>query len=163
MTNVRANLPLTDRVALVTGASRGIGRAIAERLAMDGATVVVNYRNNAEAAQEVVQTIQKAGGNAAAEQADMGQLDQVHRLFEAATERSGRLDILVNNAGTIAPQPIADATEESFDRVFAANAKGTFFAIQEAAKRMENGGCIIDITSVNTELHRPGVGRICGQ
>ena len=161
MTNIK-NPPLTGKVALVTGASRGIGRAIVERLAADGATVVVNYRSNAEAAQEVVQEIENAGGTAVAEQADMSQLNEVHRLFDLTTERFGRLDILVNNAGIIAPQPIADATEESFDRVFAVNAKGTFFAIQEAAKRMANGGRIIDITSVNTELYRPGVADYAG-
>ena len=105
MTDVRTNLPLTDRVALVTEASRGIGRAIAERLAMDGTTVVVNYRSNAEAAQAVVQRIENAGGTAVAEQADMGQLNEIHRLFDLTTEHFGRLDILVNNAGTSRRNP----------------------------------------------------------
>lgn len=147
---------LDQKVAVVTGASRGIGRAIAEKLAGDGARVVVNYAGNKEAASEVVAKIQDRGGEAVAVQADLGEVSEVRALFEEAVSRFGQLDVLVNNAGIIFPEPIAEATEENYEKTFAVNVRGVFFAMQEAAKSMADGGRIINITSVNTLLPMPG-------
>ena len=128
--------PLTGKVAIVTGSSRGIGRAIAERLGKDGASVVVNYVRNADRSREVVSAIETAGGRALAVRADMSQIADVRRLFQETLDQFGRLDILVNNAGWFQPHPIAEVTEDEFDAAFALNSKGAFFAFQEAARRM---------------------------
>jgi len=142
---------LTGKVAIVTGASRGIGRAIAERLGSDGAVVVVNYAQNEHAAWEVVRAIEARGGQAAAMQADMSRVDAVRRLFAQAHRQFGRLDILLNNAGTARFAPLADVTEDEWDRQFALNAKGAFFAMQEAARVMADGGRIVNISSGVTQ------------
>jgi len=147
--------PLTGKVAIVTGASRGIGRAIALRLARDGAAVVVNYAGNAAAAGEVVAEIEKSGGRAISVQADVGRVSEVTRLFDATIERFGKVDILVNNAGLILYKLLTDTTEEDFDRLFAVNVKGTFFACQQAARRMEGGGRIVNFSSSTTALMLP--------
>src|SRR5919107_4373118 len=125
---------LEGKVALVTGASRGIGRAVAERLGKDGATVVINYARNADAAQEVVSAIEATGGRATAAQADVSRVEDIRRLFRETVERFGQLNILINNAGTAIYKPLVEATEEDFDKTFALNARGTFFAMQEAAR-----------------------------
>ncbi len=144
---------LQGKVAVVTGASRGIGRAIALRLARDGALVCVNYHNNAEAAGSVVGEIESAGGEAFALQADVASVEQLGRFFEALdaelTARRGdrRFDILVNNAGIGALLAVSSATEEAFDRVFAVNVKGPFFATQHALPRLRDGGRIINVSS----------------
>jgi 3-oxoacyl-[acyl-carrier protein] reductase len=138
------------KVALVTGASRGIGRAIALRLGRDGVNVVVNYVSNAEAAQEVVLQLKSLGVKAAAIQADVGKLEDVRRLFSQTIEQFGGLDIVVNNVGTFVYKPLVTVTEEEFDRVFSVNAKGTFFALQEAAKHIRDGGRIINISTGGT-------------
>jgi len=138
---------LKSKVAIVTGGSRGIGRAIAERVALEGASVVVNYATRADAAQEVVEAIESFGGEASAIQADMSQIADVQRLFEETQARFGRLDILVNNAGTAIFAPLGEITEADFDKLFALNVKGVLFALQEAAGRMADGGRIINISS----------------
>ena len=144
---------LKGKVAVVTGASRGIGRAIALRLARDGALVCVNYRSNAEAAQAVVGEIESAGGEAFALRADVGSVEQLGRFFEALdaelTARRGdrRFDILVNNAGVGEVSPVASATEEAFDRVFATNVKGPFFVTRHALPRLRDGGRVINVSS----------------
>lgn len=143
---------LTGKVALVTGASRGIGRAIAERLARDGATVVVNYLRNADKAAEVVANITAAGGRAIAVQADVGRLADISRLFAETIERCDRLDVFVNNAALALFKPILETSPEEFDTIFDVNAKGAFFAMQEAARRMQNGGRIIYISSAATAM-----------
>ncbi len=143
------------KVALVTGASRGIGRAIALRLARDGAALVVNYAGNAEAARKVVAEVEAGGGRAVAVQADVGVVADVARLFDEAIEHFGKLDILVNNAGIILYKPLAEVTEEEFDRIFAVNVKGTYFACQQAAKRMADGGRIVNFSSSTTALMLP--------
>src|SRR5208283_1327147 len=121
----RFQMRLDGKVALVTGASRGIGRAIAVRLGRDGAAVVVNYSGNHKAASETVATIEAASGRAVAVQGDVGKLGDIQRLFDAAFEHFGKLDILVNNAGIMFNKPVADVTEEEYDRIFAVNVKGT--------------------------------------
>jgi 3-oxoacyl-[acyl-carrier protein] reductase len=135
---------LTGKVALVTGAARGIGRAIALRLAQDGASLVVNYAGSAQQAQETVGLIEQSGGRAVAVQADVSRIGDVKRLFDACFGAFGRLDILVNNAGIMFTKPVAEVGEEEFDRLFAVNVKGAFFCCQEAAKRMADGGRIIN-------------------
>jgi 3-oxoacyl-[acyl-carrier protein] reductase len=146
---------LQGKVALVTGASRGIGRAIALRLARDGAAVVVNYSGSEPQAREVVGEVEKAGGRAVSVQADVSRVADVVRLFDATLEHLGRLDILVNNAGVILYKPLADTTEEEFDRLFAVNVKGTFLCCQQAARRMADGGRIVNFSSSTTALMLP--------
>ncbi len=146
---------LEGKVALVTGASRGIGRAIAVRLGRDGASVVVNYSGNAEAANEAVAAVEAAGGRAAAVRADIGQVAEVGRLFDETIRHFGRLDILVNNAGLLTNKLLADVTEEEYDRLFAVNVKGVFFACQQAAHRMADGGKIVNFSSSTTVMMLP--------
>ena len=146
---------LDGKVALVTGASRGIGRAIALRLARDGAAVVVNYVAQVADAAHVVADIEKAGGRALAVQADVGKVPDIARLFDATIQHFGKLDILVNNAGTILHKLLADTSEEEFDHIMATNAKGTYFACQQAARRMADGGRIVNLSSSLTALMLP--------
>jgi len=148
--------PLKGKVAIVTGASAGIGRAIAERLAFEGATVVVNYSKSAEKAKEVLEGIELKGGKAVAIQADMSSVSEVRRLIRETMERFWRLDILVNNAGMTLNKSLIDTTEEEFDALFALNAKGPYFAMQEAAEVIEEGGRIVNISSDGTHLSFPG-------
>lgn len=138
---------LTGKVAIVTGGSRGIGRAIAERLGQDGASVVVNYKAEADKAKEVVSAVEARGGQALAVQADMSQVADIRRLFQETVDHFGQLDILVANAGVAVYKPLADVTEEEFDATFALNTRGTFFTLQEAARRMADGGRIVSIST----------------
>lgn len=149
---------LKGKVALVTGASRGIGRSIAERLARDGAAVVVNYAGNAAAAQEVTAAIASAGGRAHAIQADVASLPELKRLFDESIAHFGRLDILVNNAGIMFTKPVATTTEAEYDRIFDVNVKGTFFACQLAATRLAEGGRIVNFSSSTTARIMPTYG-----
>jgi 3-oxoacyl-[acyl-carrier protein] reductase len=143
---------LEEKGALVTGASRGIGRANALRLAREGAAVVINYYGSADTARQVVAEIEAASGRAVAVQADESQVGEVGRLFDEGLKHFGRLDILVNNAGVFFTKPLADVGEAEFDRNFAVNVKGTFFARQQAAKRLSDGGRIINFSSSTTAL-----------
>ena len=152
------NDTLKGKIALVTGASRGIGRAIAERLAHDGAAVAVNYASQAKAAEEVVAAIKAAGGDAIALQGDVGRVADVVRLFDETIGHFSRLDILVNNAGVIFIKPVGVTTEEDFDRIFAINVKGVFFACQQAATRLADGGRIINLSSSTTARFMPNYG-----
>jgi len=147
---------LAGKVAVVTGSSRGIGRATAERLARDGASVVINYATTADEANAVVDTIVTHGGNALAIHADIARLDDIRRLFRETIERLGILDILIANAGYSVFKPLADITEEDFDQTYALNAKGTFFCLQEALRHMSDGGKIVCISTIGTELNVPG-------
>jgi 3-oxoacyl-[acyl-carrier protein] reductase len=152
------NKTLNGKAALVTGASRGIGRAIAERLGRDGAAVAVNYASNASEAQKVVAQIEATGGKAFAIQADVGRVPEVVRLFDETIARFGKLDILVNNAGIMPQNPVSAVTEAEFDRIFAVNVKGTFFACQQAAARLAGGGRIINMSSSTTVRMMPTYG-----
>src|SRR2546430_7674765 len=143
---------LTEKVAIVTGSSDGIGRAIAERLAQDGATVVVNYGKSADKAKQVVVGIEEKGGKAVAIQADMSKVGDVGRLVKDTVRIFGRLNILVNNAGMFMYKPLVEMTEEEFDRMFALNTKGPYFALQEAAKVIEEGGRIVNISTDGTHI-----------
>jgi 3-oxoacyl-[acyl-carrier protein] reductase len=149
---------LKGKVALVTGASRGIGRAIVERLTREGASVAVNFASQAAAAQKLVSEIAATGGKAFAIQADVGRVPEVVRLFDETISRFGKLDILVNNAGIMFNKPVSAVTEEEFDRIFAINVKGTFFACQQAANRMADGGRIINVSSSATGRLMPAYG-----
>jgi len=149
---------LAGKVAIVTGASRGIGRALALRLSQEGASVVVNYARGAEQAKDVVSAIEAAGGKALAVQADVSKTAEIRDLFDRTQETYSQIDILVNNAGVTLTKPIAEVTEAEFDNLFAINVKGTFFACQEAAKRMAEGGRIINFSSSTTAIMMPTYG-----
>jgi 3-oxoacyl-[acyl-carrier protein] reductase len=144
-----------QKVALVTGASRGIGAAIAQRLASDGLTVIVNYAENAAPAEALVRTIEQAGGRALAAKADVSNAADVRRLFDAAETAFGGVDVLVNNAGIMNLATIADADDASFDRQIAVNLKGTFNTLREAATRLRAGGRIINFSSSVVALLQP--------
>jgi 3-oxoacyl-[acyl-carrier protein] reductase len=148
---------LTGKTALVTGGSRGIGRAIVERLATDGAAVVFSFVRHRAAAEEVVAAVRAAGATAYAVQADLGNPAEVQRLFDQAEEHLDGLDILVNNAAVVVTASVAEATEQDYDWVMAVNAKGVFFAMQQAARRLRDGGRIVNLSSINTVLAAPGV------
>jgi 3-oxoacyl-[acyl-carrier protein] reductase len=147
---------LSGKVALVTGASKGIGAGIARALADEGASVVANYASDKAGADNTVAEITKAGGKAVAIQADMSEVAGARRLVRETVQRFGRLDILVNNAGISLNKPLAETTEEEFDQIFALNAKGPYFAMQEAAKVIEDGGRIVNISTGGTHLGIPG-------
>lgn len=136
-----------NKVALVTGASRGIGASIAERLAKDGFTVVINYSGNAALAEELAQKIEKAGGKALTAQADVADAEAVRRMFDAAEAAFGGVDVLVNNAGIMLLSRLADVDDATFDRQISVNLKGTFNTLREAAKRLHDGGRVINVSS----------------
>jgi 3-oxoacyl-[acyl-carrier protein] reductase len=138
---------LTKKVALVTGGSRGIGAAIAKRLAADGASVAITYAKDAEAALSVVKAIEQAGGKAIAIQADAADAEAVKGAVQKTVTAFGGLDVLVNNAGTVIPRKVEETTLDEFDRVFAVNVRGTFVATQTALQHMKSGGRIIMIGS----------------
>ena len=146
------------KVAIVTGASRGIGAAIAKRLAKDGFDVVVNYAGRVKEADEVVQAIEAEGGKAIAIQADVANSAAVAELFSKTKAHFGRIDALVNNAGIMPPTlpNLADTDDETFDRLFAVNVKGTFNALREAAKYLPNGGRIVNFSTSVIGLGLPG-------
>ncbi len=144
-----------SRIAIVTGASRGIGAAVALRLAHDGCAVVVNYAGNAAPAEEVVGRIEAAGGRALAARADVSVPDAVRGLFDAAEAAFGGVDLLVNNAGIMTLAGLADTDDAAFDRQIAVNLKGTFNTLREAARRLRDGGRIINLSSSVVGLLQP--------
>lgn len=147
---------LSGKVAIVTGASSGIGQAIAERFAEDGAIVVVNYARSAGKAGHVIAGIQAKGGKAVAVQADLSLVSDARRIVIDTVRQFGRLDILVNNAGKFMPKLLAEMTETEFDQVMALHAKGPYFAMQEAAKVLKDGGRIVNISTEGTQRTFPG-------
>ncbi|HEU4344617.1 MAG TPA: SDR family oxidoreductase [Candidatus Binatia bacterium] len=146
------SLPLEGKSALVTGSSRGIGRAIAERLAADGALLVINYARNKQLAEEAVAAIVQMGGKAIAVPADVAKPVDVRRLFDEAEKKVGSLDIVVANAGVVLEKSLADSNEQDYDYVFNINTKGVFFTLQEAARRIRDGGRIVVVSTGGTKM-----------
>jgi 3-oxoacyl-[acyl-carrier protein] reductase len=150
------NGKLTDRVAIVTGASKGIGASIAKSLALEGATVVVNYASSKEGADKVVDEITKRSGKAIAVQADVAKKKDIERLFAETKKAFGRFDILVNNAGVYQFGPLEEVTENEFHRQFNTNVLGLILATQEAVKHFgADGGSVINISSSASALTAP--------
>ncbi|NID16244.1 SDR family oxidoreductase [Luteibacter yeojuensis] len=150
------NVNTESRIAIVTGASRGIGAAVARRLGRDGFIVVVNYAGGAQAAGGVVREIEAAGGKAITAQADVSKAADVRRLFDTVEEVYGGIDVLVNNAGVMALSTVAELKDEDFDRLFDINVKGSYNTMREAAKRLRNGGRIVNFSSSVVGLLQPG-------
>jgi len=143
---------LTGKTALVIGGSRGIGRAVVERFAADGAAVVFSYVEREQEATALAQAIERQGGTAVPVRADLGNAAHIRGLFDAAEKALGGLDIVVANAAIAVVKPMVELTEADFDRVFTINAKGTFMALQEAARRVRPGGRIIATSTGGTQM-----------
>ena len=149
----------SNRVAIVTGASRGIGAAVAERLAADGLTVVINYSGDVESAEALAKKIEARGGRALTAKADVSDANAVRGMFDAAEAAFGGVDVLVNNAGIMRLASIADSDDALFDQQIAINLKGSFNAMREAAKRLRDGGRIVNFSTsvVGIKLETYGV------
>jgi 3-oxoacyl-[acyl-carrier protein] reductase len=148
----------SNKVAIVTGASRGIGAAVAERLAKDGFTVVINYSGDTKSAEALARKIEGNGGRALTARADVSDPDAVRGMFEAAETAFGGVDVLVNNAGIMKLATIKDSTDDLFDRHIEVNLKGTFNTLREAARRLRDGGRIVNFSSSVTSLLQPTYG-----
>lgn len=149
---------LSGKIAVVTGSSKGIGAAIAQKLAKEGAKVIVNYNGNQAAANAVVETIQVNGGEAFAVQADVSQKEGVIRLFDQAIALFGQVDIWVNNAGVMLNAMIKDLTQEQLEKSIDINFKGVFYSLQEAATKLADNGSIINLSSTVTRTIFPTYG-----
>jgi 3-oxoacyl-[acyl-carrier protein] reductase len=149
----------TNKVAIVTGASRGIGAAVAERLASDGFAVIINYSSDARSAETLERKIKDNGGRALAAKADVSNPNAVRDMFDAAERAFGGVDVLINNAGIMKLAKIADSDDALFDQQIAINLKGSFIAMREAAKRLRDGGRIVNFSTsvVGTRLETYGV------
>ncbi|CAB3702368.1 SDR family oxidoreductase [Achromobacter kerstersii] len=145
-----------QRVALVTGGSRGIGAAIVRRLARDGFAVAINYASSASEADALAAEIRDAGGRALAVRADVSKAADVTALFDQVQAELGRIDVLVNSAGVLSVQPLADTTDEQFERTFDINTRGTFNTLRAAATRLADGGRIVNVSSTTIALNLPG-------
>ncbi|MNX45981.1 3-oxoacyl-[acyl-carrier-protein] reductase FabG [compost metagenome] len=146
---------LNGKIILVTGASRGIGAAIAQKLADAGAKVIINYAGGKDAAEQTVDQIKQNGSDAIALQADVSKTEEVKNLFDAAIGHYGRIDVLVNNAGVMITKLIKDTTDEDFTRQFDINVRGTFNTLREAATRLADNGSIINLSSSNNRIMLP--------
>jgi 3-oxoacyl-[acyl-carrier protein] reductase len=146
---------LKEKVILVTGASRGIGAAVALQLAGAGAKLIVNYTGGKDAAEEVAEKIRKNGGDAITLQADVSKADDVKKMFDAAIAHYGRIDVLINNAGIMITKLLKDTTDEDFTRQFDVNVRGTFNTLREAATRLADNGSIINFSSSNNRIMLP--------
>jgi len=145
-----------SKVAIVTGASRGIGAVIARHLASDGFAVVINYASSAVEASKLVVELRQAGHQAIAIKADVANASDVARLFEETETQLGKVDVLVNNAGMLKVLPLAEHSDELFEQTFAINTRGTFNTLREAATRLNDGGRIINFSSSTVGLNLPG-------
>ena len=149
---------LKNKVALVTGSARGLGKAIAERFADLGADIVINYSKDKASADEVIKNITSKGVRVLAVQADISEVAEIIRLFAEAKKTFGKIDIVVANAGIeMVEVPVTEFTEEQYDRLFSINTKGSYFTMQQAAKNIENNGRIIYIASSTTSFPVPGM------
>jgi 3-oxoacyl-[acyl-carrier protein] reductase len=146
------------KVAVVFAASRGIGRAVAERLGQDGAAVAVNYASNRQKANEVVAALDEAGGQAVAVQGDVANAADVARVFDEAIRRWARVDIVVNAAGVAVFKPTTELIDEDYERVFAVNARGALNVLREAARRVGRGGRIVQFSTGGTKMSTAGAG-----
>jgi 3-oxoacyl-[acyl-carrier protein] reductase len=144
------------QVAIVTGASRGIGAAVAQRLAKDGFAVAVNYASSSTEADALVADLTAAGTRAIAVKADVSKADDVRRMFETTEQQLGKVDVLVNNAGVLKTVPLADTSDALYDQTFDINVRGTFNTLREAAARMNDGGRIVNFSSTTLALNMPG-------
>ncbi len=144
------------QVAIVTGASRGIGAAVAQRLANDGFAVAVNYASSSTEADALVAELRAEGTQAIAVKADVSKADDVRRMFETTEQQLGKVDVLVNNAGVLKTVPLADTSDALYDQTFDINVRGTFNTLREAAARMNNGGRIVNFSSTTLALNMPG-------
>jgi 3-oxoacyl-[acyl-carrier protein] reductase len=151
-------MSLQNKVAIITGASKGIGTHIAKTLARAGAKVVVNYASSQASADHVVAEIRASGGEAIAVRADVSKTSEVKALFDATIAQFGKVDLLINNAGIAIYKMIKDTTDDDFDRIFDINVRGVFLTLREAATRLENGGRIINLSSSVTRLMMPAYG-----
>lgn len=149
---------LSGKVILVTGSSKGIGAAVAKKLATAGAKVIVNYSGSQPDADAVVENIIKAGGSAIAIQADVSKAEQVKELFDKAIAVYGKIDVLVNNAGIMITKPIKDTSDEDFTRQFDINVRGVFNTLREAAAKLADNGSIINFSTTVNRLMLPTYG-----
>ncbi|CAB3879728.1 3-oxoacyl-[acyl-carrier-protein] reductase FabG [Achromobacter pulmonis] len=152
------NSPAPQRTALVTGASRGIGAAIARRLAADGCAVAINYAASAAEAETLAEEIRQAGGRALAVRADVSKAAEVRALFDQVEAGLGRIDVLVNSAGVLKLQALAEASDALYDQTFDINTRGTFNTLREAGTRLADGGRIVNISSTTLALNLPTYG-----
>ncbi|KWE44734.1 3-ketoacyl-ACP reductase [Burkholderia ubonensis] len=143
-------------VAIVTGASRGIGATIARRLARDGFAVAINYASGSADAHALAAELAQDGGRAVAVRGDVSKADDVRRLYDAVEQQLGKVDVLVNNAGILKTAPLAETSDETFERTFAINVGGVFNMLREAAARMNDGGRIVNLSSTTLALNLPG-------
>jgi len=149
---------LTEKVILVTGASRGIGAAVAKKLASEGAKVIINYAGGLEAAEQTVNEIKQQGGDAIALQADVSKSDEVKAMFDTAIAHYGKIDVLVNNAGIMITKLLKDTTDEDFTRQFDINVRGTFNNLREASTKLADNGSVINFSSTTTRVMMPTYG-----
>ncbi|HCQ49022.1 MAG: SDR family oxidoreductase [Achromobacter sp.] len=154
--NKQAPEQASQRVALVTGGSRGIGAAIVRRLAADGYAVAINYASSAAHADTLVSEIRQAGGRALAVQADVARADQVRAMYDKVEAELGTVHALVNCAGVLMVQPLAETTDEAYDQTFDINTRGTFNTLREAATRLADGGSVINVSSTTVATNLPG-------
>ncbi len=149
------NIQATQRIALVTGGSRGIGAAIVRRLARDGHAVAINYASSAAQAEALADDIRAAGGRALAVRADVSRADEVRAMFDQVEAGLGRIDVLVNSAGILKMVPLAETSDELYEQTFGINTRGTFNTLREAATRLADGGSIVNVSSTTIALNLP--------
>ena len=149
------NTQATQRIALVTGGSRGIGAAIVRRLARDSHAVAINYASSAAVAEALADDIRAAGGRALAVRADVSRADEVRAMFDQVEARLGRIDVLVNSAGILKMVPLAETSDELYEQTFGINTRGTFTTLREAATRLADGGSIVNVSSTTIALNLP--------
>lgn len=152
----KADMRKPTSIALITGASRGIGAAMARRLAKDGHAIAINYASQAQEAQALAQDLVREGAQAIAIRADISQADQVQALFSAVEQQLGKIDVLVNNAGVLSTGPLAETSDALFAKTFAINTQGVFNTLREAATRLNAGGRIINVSTTALALNLPG-------
>lgn len=150
------NKDTNKKIALITGASKGIGASIARHLADDGFAVVINYATSSDAAEKLIEELIKNGQVAIAVKADVSQSSEVKIMFDLVENTLGSIDVLVNNAGILSVQPLAQTSDELFEKHFSINTQGVFNTLREAASRLNNGGHIINLSSTSLALNMPG-------